>query len=420
MNKIPPSELLERVQALEQRNRTLAFSARASAVLGLAVAFVTAELCGHPRWISASLLVCGVPALLWGWRPGSKSLRVSRLEAAELVDHALDSKARAVSYESIKLSGANSDQIQGDLIKRQLQGLIPAGVDIKNIAPFKLTKSENRSLAIAALLALVTIALIAFRPLTPIERLMETIAEIESEHQQLPQEARQVIEGLKQTVADPGLGQGELSSALADARSALSEAKRSIAGDSKTASGVRDISLDRQQIQSGLKENQLKDSVTKREPNSGTSDQRQDSAQGEEQDARQEAKQRAGQNNSNSASDAQREQQQGAGQQANQSAKGAGSGSESASAGKPDSGSNQGGAQEKQSERDSGGEQPEQGESGSGNNEQASSEQSQRQKQGGSGEQHDQKQHHQPGDQGHQERGHGLGSQASGHSDGQS
>jgi len=116
--------LLDDVLNREKRNRGIVLLfVVASVTTSLLLLYVLTRF--YPRWC-AYVAVPLVPATLyWVARSGVRSSKVSRLEAATLIDSTLDTRDRGATLVELEQSQEPSNKAHIDLLSRQLSTIIP-------------------------------------------------------------------------------------------------------------------------------------------------------------------------------------------------------------------------------------------------------------------------------------------------------
>ncbi len=222
---IPKAEndLIAEVQQRERRNRHYAAGVFVISVL-LAITLFIVIATNFPKWLGWCVLGMLLCACSWVWRPGIRSLGVSRIEAASLVDAALATKDRATSLAELEKLPSDTYGAQRGVVAKQLAALIPAGVTAAQIAPYVASQAERRAIAVGVVCVVALIATLFMRPRTPLDQLVEAIAEIEAAHPELPTEVHSALALLVEQTSDPRAESSDILQAISAAQSVLTNA----------------------------------------------------------------------------------------------------------------------------------------------------------------------------------------------------
>jgi hypothetical protein len=170
------NDLIAEVQQRERRNRHYAAGVFVISLL-LAITLFLFIATNFPKWLGWCVLGILLCACSWVWRPGIRSLSVSRVEAASLVDAALATKDRAVSLAELEKLPSDTHRVQREVVAKQLTALIPPGVTGAQITPYVVSHAERRAIVVAGLCVIALVAALLMRPRSPLDELIESIVE---------------------------------------------------------------------------------------------------------------------------------------------------------------------------------------------------------------------------------------------------
>ncbi len=226
--------LLDDVLTREKRNRGIVLLfVIASATTSLMFLYVLSRF--YPRWC-AYVAIPLVPATLyWVARSGVRSAKVSRLEAAALIDSTLDTRDRGATLVELEQSPEPNHKAHIDLLSRQLSTIIPFTTSSKTINPYTLGQAERRAIIISVLASILCVLLVAFRPLSTRERIAQEIesalADLPGPQPQVQEMAQRVID----TMRNPSSSHSDIQSAIQDAKLALKNAPSTTPQESRTS-----------------------------------------------------------------------------------------------------------------------------------------------------------------------------------------
>jgi hypothetical protein len=228
-------ELIAEVQRCEQSNRRCTAGVLVLSFLLAAMLFMTVAT-HYPKWLGWCVMGC--VALVWIWigRAGIRSLKVSRGEAAQMLDRAVGAKERAVSFAELQSDGIAKHTVQREVLARQLQALVPDDVTARQIAPYVMSQAERRAIVVGLLCLIALVTALLLRPRSTLDELIATIEEVEAQHPEVPLEVQRALAALIEQASDPQAEPQDVAGAFAAAKKALdsaAEAGRSI--DSKGA-----------------------------------------------------------------------------------------------------------------------------------------------------------------------------------------
>ena len=216
----PFHDLLDDVQALERRNRMVAFLLVAlSLVVSLSALYVIARF--YPRWCAYVALPAIPAAFYWVLHAGVRPLSVSRLDAATLIDSTLATRNRAATLVELELSHSSTHKAHIDLLTGQLTSLIPLAVSAKMVNPYKLTKAERRAVLTSITALLGVTLLILLRPISAREQFAREIESLLAATPELQQETKELTTRAIETMRDAEASPATIRSAIQDARIAL-------------------------------------------------------------------------------------------------------------------------------------------------------------------------------------------------------
>jgi hypothetical protein len=252
-------DLISAVQESEQLNRLYAVVVF-SITLALGIALflsVVSNLSRSTAWIVLGLLLV---ACSWVWRPGIRTITVSRIEAAALVDRALGTKERAVSLAELENRAFQEHGAQRQVLATQLAELVPEGVTGARIAPYVVTQAERRAIVVALLCVAALLAIVLLRPRSPLDDLVQAITEIETEHPELPAEVQSALIELVEQASDPRAESADILQGIARVEGSIKSASRQQRGKQADKSGAQagDTAQDSKQGQQGEQGQQVK------------------------------------------------------------------------------------------------------------------------------------------------------------------
>jgi hypothetical protein len=176
------------------------------------------------------LVVSLAGGALWVIKPGIPRLSLSDLDAAKLIDEVCKGKDRAASWAGLESDLSDDNQALREVIGRQLLSVVPEGVKVKDIAPYRLSKTEKRAALIGVASLLLLVLAISRRPVSPIEALLKTIKEVQASDPNLPENVKEALANLVEQASDPIAAKKDLLGALSDTKQAIDHAKKKEAG----------------------------------------------------------------------------------------------------------------------------------------------------------------------------------------------
>lgn len=226
--------LLDDVLIREKRNRSI--------VLLFVVASVTTSLMFlyvltrfYPRWC-AYVAIPLVPATLyWVARSGVRSSKVSRLEAAALIDSTLDTRDRGTTLVELEQSPDSGQKAHIDLLTRQLSTIIPFTTSSKIVNPYTLGRAERRAIIISAIALILCAIFVTFRPLSTRERVAQEIESALADLPELQPHLQEMAKRVIDTMRNSNSSSSEIQSAIQDAKLALKSTPSTTPLESRTS-----------------------------------------------------------------------------------------------------------------------------------------------------------------------------------------
>ena len=227
--------IIEAVRTREERRRRTALGINAALLATtLSVPMVLWQF--YPAWLMLLWLAPLAVAGIFISQSEYDSIRVTREEASVILDSVLKTKERVRTFTLISHSSEAPDLVRRAFIAQQIRDSIPPSFTPANLLDVRLTKPQRWALAACTAGAILSLALVIFRPLSSTEQIAATLQEIIDAHPELPKSVELAVQ---ESIRD--LSSSDLAAALDSLQKTQEEITRALAATTGPSKDERTI-----------------------------------------------------------------------------------------------------------------------------------------------------------------------------------